>query len=189
MTQPMPMTKRPREALILHIELQDITPPIWRRFAVPRNVTLGRLHHVIQIVMGWVDYHLHDFEIAGKRYSAPDPEDLSIIPETRLRLLKALGAEGTFTYLYDFGDDWYHRIKVEDIVPADAYAQAFYCIEGANACPPEDVGGPHGYEVFLAALANRRHPEHRLRTQWYGRTFDISAFDRESVNQRLKRFR
>jgi len=145
LTQALHATKRPRKALILHSELKGITPAIWRRFAVPRNVTLGRLHDVVQIVMGWVDYHPHDFEIAGKRYSAPDPNDLAIIPEIRLRLLKAMGAERTFSYLYDFGDDWDHRIKLENIVPADAFTQTFYCSEGANACLSEDVGGPYGY--------------------------------------------
>lgn len=38
--------------LLLHIELKWITPTIWRRFAEPENITLGKLHHVIQGVMG-----------------------------------------------------------------------------------------------------------------------------------------
>ena len=66
--------KPERDLLLLHIELKWMTPTIWRRFAVPENITLGRLHQVIQIVMGWSDYHLHEFEIAGENYGMPEPD-------------------------------------------------------------------------------------------------------------------
>ncbi|WP_163006619.1 plasmid pRiA4b ORF-3 family protein, partial [Pseudomonas viridiflava] len=58
------------DLLLLHIELKEITPKIWRRFAVPANITLVKLHRVIQDVMGWSDSHLREFEIAGERYGA-----------------------------------------------------------------------------------------------------------------------
>ena len=48
---------------LLKIKLMNIEPEIWRRFVVPAAITLDRLHDVIQIVMGWEDYHLHEFVI------------------------------------------------------------------------------------------------------------------------------
>jgi hypothetical protein len=45
---------------LLKIELLDIEPAIWRRFVVPANITLDRLHDVIQIVMGWTDIKTGD---------------------------------------------------------------------------------------------------------------------------------
>ncbi len=54
---------------LLKIRLLDIEPEIWRRFVVPGSITLDRLHDVIQIVMGWEDYHLHAFTIGKKRYT------------------------------------------------------------------------------------------------------------------------
>jgi len=45
---------------LLKIELLDIEPAIWRRFVVPANITLDRLHDVIQIIMGWTDIKTGD---------------------------------------------------------------------------------------------------------------------------------
>ncbi len=54
---------------LLKIHMLGIEPKIWRRFVVPANITLDRLHDVIQIVMGWTDSHLHEFTIGNKRYT------------------------------------------------------------------------------------------------------------------------
>jgi hypothetical protein len=60
----------------LNIRLLDIEPAIWRRFVVPADITLDRLHDVIQIVMGWDDSHLHEFTIGKKRYTEfPESEE------------------------------------------------------------------------------------------------------------------
>lgn len=64
------------DLLLLHIELKWIAPKIWGRFAVPENINLGKLHEVIQVMMGWSDSHVHEFEIAGERYGMPDPDGL-----------------------------------------------------------------------------------------------------------------
>ncbi|MBD3877277.1 plasmid pRiA4b ORF-3 family protein, partial [Pseudomonas kunmingensis] len=64
-----------------------------------------------------------------------------------------------------------------------------YCIDGANASPPEDVGGAPGYADFLDALADPEHPEYLDMLDWYGDTFDPTAFDRDDINQRLKRIK
>ena len=69
-----PRTRKPADLLQLRIELAGIKPAIWRRIVVPESITLARLHHVIQGVMGWHGGHLHEFEIAGERYGIPDPE-------------------------------------------------------------------------------------------------------------------
>jgi hypothetical protein len=57
------------------------------------------------------------------------------------------------------------------------------CIAGANACPPEDVGGPPGYIDFVQAMADTTHTEHREMWRWNGGPFDPTAF---SLNARLK---
>lgn len=176
------------DLLLLHIELKHITPAIWRRVAVPENITLGKLHRMFQAVMGWENSHLHEFEIAGEKYGIPDPDGWGppVNPETRKTLIKALCSQKTFGYLYDFGDSWEHRVKVEKVLQAIEYPQVPYCVDGANACPPEDVGGEPGYAEFLEAMADSNHPEHEAMMEWHGDTFDPTAFDRERTNQRLK---
>jgi hypothetical protein len=78
-------------------------------------------------------------------------------------------------YLYDFGDDWLQTVEFEDIGPADGgnYPR---CVAGAGACPPEDVGGPHGYADFLEIIRNPRHPKHRSTLKWVGGSFDPKGF-------------
>lgn len=179
------------DLLLLHIELSWIKPAIWRRVVVPENITLGKLHTVIQFAMGWEAGHLHEFEIAGEKYGIPDPDGWGppINSETRKTLIKALSGQTTFSYLYDFGDGWDHRVKVEKKLPAGVCPHVPYCIEGASACPPEDIGGAPGYANFLEVMADPRHPEFEDMVEWYGGTFDPALFELELVNQWLKEFK
>jgi Plasmid pRiA4b ORF-3-like protein len=59
----------------LDVEFVGITPRIWRRVRVPAELALLDLHHVIQLVMDWRDYHLHLFEVSGKEYAPPPDEE------------------------------------------------------------------------------------------------------------------
>jgi hypothetical protein len=170
------------------MEFKWIKPSIWRRVAVPENITLSKLHRVIQAVFGWSDTHLHEFEIDGESYGVPDAEwGPPVISEQRKKLISVLYGKKTFRYVYDFGGNWELRIKVEKALPATIFPQVPCCIDGANARPPEDIGGAPGYEDFLAALADPNHPEHEAMSEWYGDDgFDPTAFDCEWVNQWLK---
>ncbi|MCB1624075.1 MAG: plasmid pRiA4b ORF-3 family protein, partial [Pseudomonadales bacterium] len=60
------------------------------------------------------------------------------------------------------------------------------CVAGENACPPENVGGPHGYAQFLEILADRRHEEHEEMARWIGGVFDPKGFDLNRVNRDWK---
>jgi hypothetical protein len=154
---------------------------------VPEDVTLAKFHHVLQAAMGWTDSHLHEFIVGRVHYGVPDPDNWDPEPvldegSIRLNSLVEAGAR-RFKYLYDFGDGWEHIVKVEDIVvPKGA---RFQCIAGENACPPEDVGGPHSYFDFLAAINDPAHEEHQLLTEWIGGSFDPAACDLGQINARL----
>lgn len=177
--------------LQLRIELKWLKPVIWRRVRVPASIALGKLHPVIQIAMGWTDSHLHEFTIGGQRYGHADPDwDLAheIITETKVRLDQALAGRKTFTYLYDFGDNWEHKLKVEKTLPAEALAHP-HCDAGEYACPPDDVGGVPGYVEFVRAIIDPDHPEHEEMLEWCGGSFDPQLFDINLTNRRLKRIK
>lgn len=177
--------------LLLRIELEWIAPVIYRRVLVPETLTLGRLHRTIQAVMGWQDYHLHEFEIGGQRYGVPDPDwddPGSVLPEARVRLARCLGRHKRFAYTYDFGNGWEHRLVVEKTLPSDRLPHPV-CIDGENACPPEDVGGPPGYADFLEAVADPEHPEHEQYLTGFGGQFDPATLDLFAANQRLSRIK
>jgi len=107
------------------------------------------------------------------------------MPEEDVTLTEALGTRKTFEHLYDFGDGWWHKIKVEQIVKLDSPIEYAQCVGGENACPPEDAGGSLGYEEFLEALVDPQHPEHIEMKEWIGRPFDPRAFHIDEVNARL----
>src|SRR3954453_21342644 len=58
----------------LDIVLDEVQPQVRRRVQVPGEVDLAVLHEVVQSAMGWTNSHLHEFEIAGRRYGIPDPD-------------------------------------------------------------------------------------------------------------------
>ena len=131
---------------LLKIRLLDIEPEIWRRFVVPANITLDRLHDVIQIVMGWTDTHIHEFTIGKKRYTEyPESKEDGLVCG-RYRLDDLIKQKGrTFSYQYDFGDDWGHELTLEDsrYFNPELHSEVA-CLDGVGACPPEDVGGVPG---------------------------------------------
>lgn len=174
----------------LYVELRDVRPLVWRRLLVPETVTLAKLHDILQWSMGWTSSHLHEYEIARRRYGIASPEWPDAEPvtdERRVRLQSFIEARvKRFRYLYDFGDGWEHVIKIEDLVAPRPHQSPIVCLAGANACPPEDVGGPYGYADFLEILANPRHEEHADMVSWIGGAFDPAAFDREATNRILK---
>ena len=126
---------------LLKIRLLDVKPEIWRRYVVPASITLDRLHDVIQILMGWHDSHLHQFTIGKVRYTEyPEFEEEGFAcGQYRLNdLIKEEGA--TFSYLYDFGDSWEHELILEENhywIPE--HQSDLVCLEGARACPQEDI--------------------------------------------------
>ena len=174
----------------INVALRDIRPLIWRRLQVPADLNLPKLHLILQVSMGWGNYHLHEFRSAGRAYAEPDPEDdhfgRDIADERRVKLSKLLASVGSSCeYIYDFGDNWRHDILLEAILPVKP--RKFYpaCLGGARSAPPEDVGGTMGYQHYLEALFDMRHEDHRAMLNWRGR-FDPEHFPITSVNRDLR---
>lgn len=178
----------PRQIVQLQVSLTGVRPPVWRRLLVPGGYTLDRLHRVLQYAMGWQDCHLHSFEIDGVQYGVPDPDgELPLRDELDARLDTVLGKGMRFRYTYDFGDWWDHDLLVEDVLAADPDERYPLCLEGERACPPEDVGGPGGYRLFLDAFVDPSHPEHDAMRAWVVWHFDPAAFDPGPVSTLLRR--
>lgn len=189
-------TKDPREKpslqtqiLTIRIELNEVDPSPWRTIWVPETFNLLQLHKLIQAAMGWEDYHLHEYLIGGARVGIIDPYDLMEEPITDERKvsLYSLIRDGIFEfrYLYDFGDGWEHTVRIQDIRPINRINYWAQCIDGKNACPPEDVGGQTGYEHYIEAIQDPNHEEHEDMWLWQGCTFHPLSFDSRSANARI----
>jgi len=175
-----------RNGYQIKITLSDISPQIWRRILVP-DVSLGDLHEILQLIMGWRNCHLYQFDFDGVAYT--DPESAAgpgMKVADRVRLGALLPKEGfQFGYIYDFGDNWRHEIVVEKILPPGQEPKLPMCLAGKRACPPEDAGGASGYRDLLSVLRNVRDERHRELRVWAG-AFDPEAFDLDAVNESLR---
>ena len=174
------------------ITLRDIRPPIWRRIQVPGNYTFWDLHVAIQDAMGWYDAHLHCFEIINPRTGAkeeigiPSEDDMAfgtiVLPGWKKKISEYFtGKNSKALYVYDFGDDWEHEVKLEKILPAEEGRKYPVCTAGKRACPPEDCGGPWGYEDMLEVLADPKHERYAEIFEWVGGEFDPEEFDPDEV--------
>jgi len=184
--------------------LVNSDPPIWRSLAVPADLSLARLHLLIQLVMEWQECHMHEFQTQSGRRFEPgrdvvpieglepmafddlrEPEDESRI--TLRDLFEELKEK--IAYIYDFGDDWVHGIKlIATHADASAFQQLPICLAGQRAGPPEDCGGPWGYAERLEIL-RAPDPEdgwHEEIIEWMGRDYDPEAFDIAGKNKQLE---
>lgn len=174
------------------ITLVETQPPVWRRIQVP-DCTLGDLHEVIQTVMGWQHSHMHQFIINGEYYGEAALEEMDLGMEMKdedgilLSQIVKGGKNARFVYEYDFGDGWQHSIQFERVVEREPKAIYPRCVEGARACPPEDVGGVWGYADFLQAMADPKHENHLEMKEWIGGKFDPEKFSADKVNRELRR--
>ncbi len=159
----------------LRISLNDIEPEIWRMVEMPVSGSLKMLHDVIQAGMGWQDYHLWHFEAGDRSYGVPDPEwpDCNLAAARNVKLSTLIDRDiRQLTYTYDRGDDWRHTVVVEAVGPGEHDTKYPRFVAGERRCPPEDVGGFPGFELFLEAIRDPAHEEHQQLRQWYGGPFD-----------------
>jgi len=90
---------------------------IWRRLRVQGNTSLGDLHHIIQIAMGWGNEYLHCFHIYGEDYSIAYEGGMTFSRNARQVFIDDFGFDvgDRFTYTYHFTTYWLCDIRVEEI--------------------------------------------------------------------------
>lgn len=177
----------------LRIEIEDTSPAVWRRMDVPLSTKLLALHDLIQVAFRWRDAHLFEFRVGEKVYGVPTPNDAAFEREVfqakslRLGMLIDRGVE-RFLYIYDFGDDWRHDIRVEEVFDGAADVDYPAFVDGARRTPPEDVGGAPGFEMFLEAIEDPEHEEHDQMLDWCGGAFNPDDIDEARIRGILSMF-
>lgn len=181
--------------LQLKIYLEDIEPKIWRRFLVSDSWTFDELHRIIQEVMGWENYHLYEFDINRIKIGLMDDDvDYDLEDAKKAQIGQYLNKKGQkFSYLYDFGDGWEHKLIIEEITEDKREGERYpCCITGERACPPEDCGGVNGYERFLEVLKTGKDPwneDVKELKEWLGdwgpEKFNIIKINKEILKIRI----
>ena len=166
---------KPNIIFQFRLELVGIEPLIWRRVQVPSKYSFWDLHVAIQDSMGWLDYHLHGFQVRMPRkrkiveigIPTDDYYPMPVLPGWDIPITQYFTEPGkSAPYKYDFGDGWDHNVLLEGILIKEEGVRYPKCVAGERACPPEDCGGEHGYYRLIEILKNPKHPEHRARIEW-----------------------
>lgn len=174
------------------VSLKGIRPPIWRRIQVPGYYTFWDLHAAIQDAMGWFDLHLHAFKMMNpqkgieEEIGIPDDDfagaEHKILAGWKQKISRYFTAENNKAlYIYDFGDYWVHELKLEKILPPDTQINYPICVAGRRACPPEDCGGPPGYDDLLEVLSHPKHDAYGTMLEWVGGKFNPEHFEINEV--------
>lgn len=193
------MAKRP--VFQFKITLQDTNPEIWRRIQISDMCSFWDLHVAIQDAMGWFDCHLHQFNIvdptSGERVLMRIPDDDGFddnetLPGWDYRVRDYISSNSKMNYLYDFGDSWFHLIEFEGKKDKQDGQKYPACLDGAMACPPEDVGSIPGYYNFIEIISDPEDDDYDSMLEWVGGSYDPKLFDAKKVKfdnprQRWKR--
>ncbi len=200
------------KAYQIKISLMDTEPLVWRRVIVPAEITFRRLHDVIQLSMGWLNEHLYAFNLekdklritndlesvkAYKYYSTMkiteenDPcgflrgmIERQSKDSQKVRMDKYLNKYKSLDYVYDFGDDWVHKVDLEAVI--DNYEYTYpTCVDGSESCPLENIGGVSGHSAFRTIYLDTNDPDHEDAVEWASSLNYLPTFDLDSVNETM----
>lgn len=139
-------------------------PKLYRVIELSENCTLDELHMAIYGAFERYDPHLYSFFITKADtknvrtiINAPEithpqnTEDLMGFGKKKPSATKTkigsidLAEKDVFHYLFDFGDDWWHRIRVEKIVESKNNQKRINLIKAVGEAPPQY---PDGEDYF-----------------------------------------
>lgn len=155
--------------------------------------SMRTLHYLIQDVFWWKGYHSYMFKAGEDEFSDPEfDHGQGWLDDSKVKVGKIAEKFPEFEFVYDFGDWWSHKIVFEGFVEVDPKEKYPVCIDGKNAAPPEDVGGPPGFEEFKSAIKDKKHERHQEFLDWYDggmlqKDFKIDWFDVKLTNFRIGR--
>ncbi len=181
--------------LTFKIQLEGIKPAIWRVLQVPSEMSVEDFAVNIQIAMGWTYSHMYGFAIEDREYwSSEFMEEVgdndNVYPYDNMLVEDLFAFKKPVTFIYDFGDDWRHSVK---LIHTEEYAKGerkcAKILDGARCCPPEDVGGIYGYQEMLKAIKDPFSEESERYDEWLGGRFKPERFNIREVASDLAFYR
>jgi len=165
----------------IEISVLGTHPPIWRRVQLRGDASLADLHFAIQDALAWDGSHLFEFYTADLARTPlgglPTSETLGVEVKDAwtVSMRSVLRVPGdTLTYLYDFGDDWEHQVRLTRILPRPLRHRR-QLVAGARAAPIEGSGGPEGHARCVALYNGWREAPERAKQlgDWDPEHFDL----------------
>lgn len=180
------------KAFQLKVVIKNSKPPIWRRIIVPAGITFSQLSMILNEAMGWCGYHLFEFEFYHLQLNIIEGADdffdgaFDCIEASETYIREYLEENDWFTYTYDLGDDWQHRVTVEKIL--DDYELDYpQVIKYKGDCPVEDCGGIYGYYDYMDAVNDPDYPDREDYLDWLEMQGYPHIYDMDAVNEEMKK--
>ena len=173
----------PTEGYDIKIRLDDYRPLTWRDLIIPAGITFEELHMMIQVLMGFDNYHMYLFEIGNKRIGNSNYLDDAIDSKHTL-IDKYFNKNKKIQYTYDFGDSWQFTIEIKKKVDIDTHYPKLKRFKG-DYNPVEDCGGVWGLEE-LVELKTSGIDEDELDEFDMATLEELKKFDLETKQQELK---
>jgi len=170
----------------LRVTIDEIAPSVIRRVEVPLSMRLDDVHFVLQIAIGWQNCHPFEFRIGDKAWGLVDRDaESNPLAAESATLADVMALGRTFKYGYVFGEDWQHTVDIEAVAPSEPDVVYPRLIEAQGRCPPADIGGAAGYEVFVSAIADPHHPLHETMIEFDDPEFDPAKVDTATLAKNL----
>lgn len=176
----------------IKVTMKGSKPPVWRRMLIPAGITFQQLSNMINTAMEWGGYHLYSFDFTKLGiYFQEKTDDWDMMSFGSTETLDAaeyqidsyMESQKSFTYIYDFGDDWKHVITVENVIE-DYDDNCARVIKFKGNSFPEDCGGLWGYYELMETLADSDDPEYENALEWY-ENMCPEEYDMDVINERL----
>ncbi|WP_143961480.1 IS1096 element passenger TnpR family protein [Litoribacter populi] len=187
------------EPIKLKISLDDMPYPLYRTCLVAENISMERLHHIIQNIMMWDQFDSYLFlNDKSKPKFGVGPSNAKVNLEkgkmstpTRTYLKKKFMDNNNCSPFYYFyyrpQSEWWHTITFEEITPEDRkiFKGRSILLESSGNCPPDEVGGPEGFRSFLEIVDNPGHPLNKYLRElatWNLHNVDPQLLDYDDLN-------
>ncbi len=185
----------------------ELNSPCSRTLIVPADLNLHQLHNILQGALEWHENHLHQFVLkrnpdgsTALNVLPPYDDDIDVdmglwdipgIDSTDITIAEAFSAYPQIDYEYDFGDGWFHTIKLNRFIE-DCADPCPRCIAAVGDAPMEDCGGPDAFEEIMKILEDPSHPEYANISDWMESIWwdhlDIDRINRRIANRYRQRF-
>jgi hypothetical protein len=170
----------------LCVTIDEVTPRVVRIVEVPVDIRLDDLHFVLQIVIGWQNGHPFEFRIGDASWGLEDRDaEANPAPAARATLADVLALGDTFSYDYVLGEDWQHTVTLQARGVARPDVRYPHLVSAEGRCPPADIGGPVGYDVYLRTIADPRSANHEDMLDFDAPDFDPHAVDDATLRKNL----
>ncbi|MGH7592750.1 MAG: plasmid pRiA4b ORF-3 family protein [Gemmatimonadales bacterium] len=173
----------------VRVELDGISPPVWRRILVSGRASLHELHEVIQRAIGPDTDSGYRFEVDGVQYLDPadEPAPGQAASAVSLESLELHPGSRFLHRAEHHAEPWLHLVTLEQMVPRLVGQRLPVCIAGGRAAPPDDCTGPRDYHQLLVLLADPLDPRAAELRSWLPEHFDPDYADVTSINAELSR--